>query len=709
MEEEQPKNIDQKESLLQTRIGLLKGITPKRAEHLISELGTFVVRDLLYTFPFRYEDRTQFFPIGQITEENDSVQLLGQIRQVGLRGEGRKMRLEATLEDGSGEIKLVWFRSVQFMQKKVQRGKRYIVYGKPNMYGRYFSIPHPEMEEFSAEKVKQVGLVPVYPSTERLKRAYLDGRNFREVIKNAFRHCWGHIEDFLPEKIREAEGLIDRAEALKDIHFPRNEEKLDRATRRLKFEELFLAQLRILQNQKLRQEKNRGLIFSKAPTLSEFYEKHLPFELTNAQKRVIKEVYADLHSGQQMNRLLQGDVGSGKTIVAFLVMLIAHDGGAQSCLMAPTEILAEQHYRGLSEQAEKIGLKIALLTGSTKKAARKKLFEKLEAGEIHILVGTHALLEDPVQFKNLGFCVIDEQHRFGVAQRARLWKKNPNAYPHMLVMTATPIPRTLAMTLYGDLDVSVIDELPAGRLPIKTLHRREAHRLRIIGQVKEEIAKGRQVYWVYPLIEESEKLDYQNLMEGYEAITRAFPDQHVSVVHGRMKAQDKDLEMQRFLKKETQIMVATTVIEVGVNVPNASVMVIENAERFGLAQLHQLRGRVGRGEYQSWCILMSGKKLSKESRFRLETMVRTTDGFEIAEADLRLRGPGDITGTQQSGILDFKLANLAKDGKILRDARRCATALLEEDPKLQAPEHASLRRELQRLKSGQPVDWGEIS
>lgn len=696
-------------SLPQTKIEFLKGVGEKRGALLRSELGVDTFSDLLFHYPFRYEDRTQFHRIGELTEENDSVQLRGRINDIRETGQGGKKRLEVMLEDRSGMIKLIWFKGAPWIRKKLKLHQEYIVYGKPQLFGRYFSIPHPEIEPFHPDKVKQAGFFPVYPTTEKLRRLYLDSKGIAKLQRTLLPKILPHISDILPPELMQKYGFMQRAEALQHLHFPRSQDHLRRALYCLKFEELLLIQLRLLRQKKIRTQKHAGLVFNKIPTLNDFYKNHLPFDLTGAQKRVVREMYHDVKSGQQMNRLLQGDVGSGKTIVAFILMLMALDNGAQACMMAPTEILAEQHYNGLKEFADLLGIRIEKLTGSTKKTARRSLHEDLRSGEISILVGTHALLEDEVQFQNLGLCVIDEQHRFGVAQRAKLWQKNPHAFPHMLVMTATPIPRTLAMTLYGDLDVSVIDELPAGRKPIQTQHRYDSHRLKVFGFIRDQVRRGRQAYIVYPLIEESETLDLKNLEDGYESVCRAFPDVPVSIVHGRMRPEDKDFEMQRFAKNETKIMVATTVIEVGVNVPNATLMVIENAERFGLAQLHQLRGRVGRGAEQSYCILMSGYKLSKDSRARLKAMVQTNNGFEIADLDLKLRGPGNMAGTQQSGLLDLNLADLAKDGDILKQAREEAIRILETDPQLQLPQFVRLRQQLESGKRKQPINWSQIS
>jgi ATP-dependent DNA helicase RecG len=636
------------------------------------------------------------------------VQLRGTIDNIQLQGEGSKKRLIAQLSDATGTVELIWFQGIQWVMPKLKRGIEYIVFGKPNLFGRRFNIAHPEIEPYIAGQSETTALTPVYPTTEKLRKRFLDSKGIALLQKNLLEAVYKHIEENLPPSVMEKYKLMPRRQALLNVHFPKTPELLRKALARMKFEEFFFIQLRLLMQMGARKRQNAGQVFRNVTLLTEFYNKHLPFDLTDAQKRVIKEIFADMKSGRQMNRLLQGDVGSGKTIVAFICMLIAIDNGAQACLMAPTEILAEQHYNGLKVFADKIGIRIAKLTGSTKTADRRLLLEDLKNGSLHIIVGTHALIEDVVQFHNLGLCVIDEQHRFGVAQRAKLWEKNPQVLPHVLVMTATPIPRTLAMTLYGDLDVSVIDQLPAGRKPIQTVHYYDANRLKVFGFMKQQIALGRQVYVVYPLIEESEKVDYKNLMDGYESICRAFPDVPVSIVHGKMKPQDKDFEMQRFVRGETKIMVATTVIEVGVNVPNASVMVIENAEKFGLAQLHQLRGRVGRGAEQSYCVLMTDFKLSKEAKLRIETMVRTNNGFEIADVDLRLRGPGDLEGTQQSGVLDLRLADISRDQKILQAARETAAEILAEDPHLENPDHLPARQQLQRQRKGQK-GWSQIS
>ena len=695
-------------SFFETRIEFIKGVGPQKAALIGAEIGLFTYGDLIQHYPFRYEDRTKFYPIEEVHGDMPFVQIKGKIRRIETVGEMRKKRLVAHFEDGTGTLELVWFKGIQFIAKKIQLGVEYVVFGKPATFGRKVSIAHPELEVLTTQNEKASFLQPVYHTSEKMKAKYLDSKAISKMVRQVMIFSEPHINETLPQSLVTQYGMIEKKLALWHIHFPGNEELLKKAQFRLKFEELFFIQLRLLKLKLTRTEKYRGAVFSDSSLLTDFYKNYLPFDLTNAQKRVIKEIYFDMKSGKQMNRLLQGDVGSGKTIVAFICMLLVVGSGAQASIMAPTEILADQHYQGLKPFADALGIGIAKLTGSSKKSERKVIHAGLLDGSISILVGTHALLEDVVQFKNLGLAIIDEQHRFGVAQRAKLWGKNERFHPHVLVMTATPIPRTLAMTLYGDLEVSIIDEMPAGRKPIKTLHEYDAKRLQVFGFMKDEIKKGRQIYVVYPLIEESAKLDLKDLDDGYESIRRAFPDQHISIVHGKMKPQDKDFEMQRFIKHETQIMVATTVIEVGVNVPNASVMVIENAERFGLAQLHQLRGRVGRGAEQSYCILMTEYKLSKEARTRLETMVRTNNGFEIADVDLQLRGPGDITGTQQSGVLDLLIADIAKDGQILQAARNAASDILEADPKLEKEENRNILRHIKSLRKA-VVNWGRIS
>ena len=636
------------------------------------------------------------------------MQVKGTIRKVETIGAGRKQRLVAIIADESGTLELVWFKGVNWVKKTLHVGVEYVVFGKPTQYGSKINIAHPEMEVYTPSHDKAGYLQPVYPLTELLRNKYLDNKVFNKLLKALLQQVYSKINETLSAQLLDQFKLISKRDALANIHFPKNSSLLEKAQFRLKFEEFFYLQLRLLKLKLTRTEKFKGMIFKEPALLTEFYNNHLPFDLTNAQKRVIKEIYVGMKSGHQMNRLLQGDVGSGKTIVAFICSLIAIGSGTQVALMAPTEILANQHFSGLKEFADSIGIQIELLTGSTKQKYRKVIFEKLKNGELKIIVGTHALLEDKVEFQKLGLAIVDEQHRFGVAQRSKLWQKNKDVYPHVLVMTATPIPRTLAMTLYGDLDISIIDELPKGRKPIQTTHRYDAHRLKVNGFLKQQIEAGRQVYIVYPLIEESEKLDLKDLMDGYESICRAFPEYPVSIVHGKMKAEDKDFEMQRFVKGETKIMVATTVIEVGVNVPNASVMVIENAERFGLAQLHQLRGRVGRGADQSYCILMSDYKLSKEARIRLETMVRTNNGFEIADMDLKLRGPGDLSGTQQSGVADLLIGDLSKDGRILQLARNAAMDILEDDPNLEKSDNRFINEQVNKQKKS-VINWSRIS
>ncbi|NMM47054.1 ATP-dependent DNA helicase RecG [Marinigracilibium pacificum] len=692
----------------QTSIEFIKGVGPQKAAMLGKELGIFTYADLIQYYPFRYEDRSVFHTVSDCRyKEGENVQLRGSVRFFDTIGEGRKKRLSGEFSDHTGTIELTWFQGINWVLKAFKPGVNYIVYGKVARYGSKFSIAHPEFEPETTASTK-LGLQPVYSSTELLRRKYLDSKGISKIVRSLLQKALTEIPETLPESIRKKYNLPGKAESIRHIHFPADQKKLQLARYRLKFEELFYIQLRLMKLKLHRQEAFKGLVLDKTKLLSEFYEKHLPFDLTGAQKRVLKEIYKDLKSGKQMNRLLQGDVGSGKTIVAFISSLLAINNDAQCALMAPTEILADQHYRGLKPFADELGISIEKLTGSTKKSDRKKIHEGLVSGQVNILVGTHALIEDTVQFQNLGLVIIDEQHRFGVAQRAKLWQKNIKAVPHILVMTATPIPRTLAMTLYGDLEVSVIDELPAGRKPIQTIHQYDAQRLKVNAFLKKELEAGRQVYIVYPLIEESEKLDYKDLMDGFESISRAFPDYQISIVHGKQKPKDKDFEMQRFVKGETRIMVATTVIEVGVNVPNATVMVIENAEKFGLAQLHQLRGRVGRGGDQSYCILMSSYKLSKEARKRLDTMVRTTDGFEIADVDLQLRGPGDLMGTQQSGVLDLLISDLAKDGQIVQLAKEAASDLMKSDPELVSTDNRLIRIQVDSQQKN-IFNWSRIS
>ena len=698
---------------LDTAIEYLKGVGPQRAEVLKKELGVFTFGDLLFHFPFRYIDRTKFHRIRDIQTEGEQYQVKGILRRLETLGDGRAKRLVGTLRDDSGAIELVWFQAVQWLEKHLSVGKEYVVFGRAAGFGGRFNIPHPEIEEVTPENTQSARTFdPVYPSTDKLTQKGLDAKGLRKLLRTLLDGLPpADLPETLPDFMLDAYRLSGRWEALQKIHFPENQKELDLATRRLKFEELFFLQLRLLQIRRRRKDASKGFVFEKiGDFFNGFFREKLPFDLTGAQKRVLREIRTDLASGQQMNRLVQGDVGSGKTVVALMTMLMALDNGYQACLMAPTEILAQQHFTGITELVGDLGVQVGFLSGTVKGKKREAILEQLASGAMQIVIGTHALIEDWVQFNNLGLAITDEQHRFGVEQRAALWKKSAGTPPHVLVMTATPIPRTLAMTLYGDLDVSVIDELPPGRKPITTLHKTEHHRLRVQGFMRAEIAKGRQVYVVYPMIEETEKADMLNLMSGFEALSRDFPppQYQISIVHGKMKPADKDYEMQRFVKGETQIMVATTVIEVGVNVPNASVMIVENAERFGLSQLHQLRGRVGRGAEQSYCVLMSSYKLSADGRERLQTMVQTNDGFVIAETDLRLRGPGNMEGTQQSGMLRFYIADLARDGQILTVAREIAARILEADPGLQAPENSRLRLHLEATGKAAQL-WSRIS
>jgi len=697
-------------NLLHTSIEYLKGVGPKRADVLKSELNIFRYRDLLNHFPFRYVDRTQTILIKNIVESTDNVQLLVKIIDVKELGQPRKKRLVVTASDESGSIQLVWFRGVKWLKSSVKIGEYYVVFGKPTVYGNKINFNHPEIELEEKNKNKAGNLRPVYHSTEKLAAFGLHSKGIENLMRNLLPQVMNVIPLTLSKRIEQKNNFPNINSAYSNIHFPIDKIALHKSILRLKYEELFFLQLGMTRQKINTRKKSKGYIFNKVGNnFNNFFNNHLPFELTNAQKRVVKEIRKDLGSGMHMNRLLQGDVGSGKTLVAVLTILLAIDNGFQACLMAPTEILANQHFKTILNFLKPLGIKISLLTGSVKKADRKVIHESLENGSLNILIGTHALIEDKVKFKNLGISIIDEQHRFGVAQRAKLWKKN-NFPPHVLVMTATPIPRTLAMTFYGDLEVSVIDELPPGRKPINTIHRFDSSRLKVFQFIEDEIKKGHQVYIVYPLIEESEKLDYKDLMDGYDSIVRRFPLPHykVSIVHGKMKPEAKDYEMSQFVKGQTQIMVATTVIEVGVDVPNASLMIIESAEKFGLSQLHQLRGRVGRGAEKSYCILMSGYKLSKEAKIRLETMVRTNDGFEISEQDLKIRGPGDVMGTQQSGVLDFKLANLARDGQLVQLAKIDVDELLKMDPYLSSSDNLSINTELLRQIKLKP-NWSNIS
>ncbi len=700
-----------RKSYLDTPIEYLKGVGPKRAEMLRAEVDIHTFRDLLEYYPFRYIDRSRFYAISEVRGDMPYVQLKGRISNIQLHGRQRTNRMTAELRDQTGTLELVWFRGFKWIRDQFKPGVEYIVFGKPAAFGDNYNIAHPEVEPVSAGAINQSsGMQPVYHSTEKLKSRGLDSRGIGKLLKVLIPQSRKHIRESLPGSILASLKLMEKDEALLHVHFPGDALKLKKARARLKFEELFYIQLNLLRQKLLRNEKATGYVLPEiGDYFNTFYHKGLTFELTGAQKRVLKDIRGDTLSGKQMNRLLQGDVGSGKTVVAVMSMLMALDNGLQASLMAPTEILAFQHYESVSAMLGSMGVRVGLLTGSTRAAERKVVLQELQEGTMHILIGTHALIEDAVRFNKLGMVVIDEQHRFGVAQRARLWKKS-ETLPHVLVMTATPIPRTLAMTLYGDLDVSVIDELPPGRKPIKTVHQYDRNRLKVFGFMRDQIRKGRQIYVVYPLIKESEKLDLKDLNDGYDSIVREFPlpDYSVSIVHGKMKPADKDYEMQRFVSGQTHIMVATTVIEVGIDVPNASVMVIESAERFGLSQLHQLRGRVGRGADQSYCILMSKDELSADARKRLSVMVSSNDGFEIAETDLQLRGPGDLQGTQQSGILDLKIADLTQDEPILKYARDKARNLLQEDPELEQPAHRIVRTRLRELYPDK-LFWGRIS
>ena len=690
-------------------IKYLQGVGPQRAAMLDKELNIRSLHDLLYYFPYKYVDRSRLYYIHEIDGNMPYIQLKGEILSFETIGEGRQRRLVAHFSDGTGVVDLVWFQGIKYLLGRYKIHQEYIVFGKPTVFNGRVNIAHPDIDLASELTLSTMGLQPYYNTTEKMKRGGLNSHTLEKLMKNAFTLLREPLAETLSEKIVSEHRLMSLDEALHVIHFPHNPEQLRRAQYRLKFEELFYIQLNILRYSKDRQRKFRGLNFERVgEVFNTFYEKNLPFQLTNAQKRVIKEIRRDMGSGRQMNRLLQGDVGSGKTLVALMTMLIALDNGCQACLMAPTEILASQHYETITKMLFGMNVRVELLTGSVKGKKREEILDGLLTGDIQILIGTHAVLEDTVNFASLGMVVIDEQHRFGVAQRAKLWNKNTQL-PHVLVMTATPIPRTLAMTVYGDLDVSVIDELPPGRKPIQTLHQFDNRRTQLYAGIRKQIAEGRQAYIVYPLIKESEKIDLKNLEEGYEQICTEFPHCKVSKVHGKMKPSDKEVEMQRFVNGETQIMVATTVIEVGVNVPNASVMVIENAERFGLSQLHQLRGRVGRGAEQSYCILVTNYKLSEETRKRLEVMVQTNDGFEIAEADLKLRGPGDLEGTQQSGVaFDLKIADIARDGQLLQYVREVANRIVDEDPMNELTENAVLWKQLQALRKTN-MTWAFIS
>jgi len=674
-------------------------------------LGIFTYADLANFFPNRYIDRTQFFKINQLQTNNSEVQIIGRITSLKTVQQKRGSRLVATFADDTGSMELVWFRGAKWIKDSIKLNIPYVIFGRVNSYIGFFSMPHPEMELVSEYKKNlRTAMQPVYPSTELLGNRGVSNKVIQKLIQTLYVEIKGDFQETLSETIIEQLQLLSKSDAMFNIHFPKNQQLLTKARNRLKFEELFFIQLQLIRKKIIRKSKIKGYAFEKiGDYFNDFYKNNLPFDLTNAQKKVLKEIRKDVANAVQMNRLLQGDVGSGKTIVAILSMLIALDNGFQAAFIAPTEILATQHFNAVKELLHNMKISVKLLTGSSKTAERKVIHKALENGELQILIGTHALLEDKVKFKNLGLVIIDEQHRFGVAQRAKMWMKNILP-PHILVMTATPIPRTLAMSVYGDLDISVIDELPPGRKSIKTLHRYDKNRLGVFKFIKDEITKGRQVYVVYPLIKESEKMDYKDLMDGYESIVREFPlpKYQISIVHGKMKPADKEYEMQRFIKGETQIMVATTVIEVGVDVPNASVMIVESAERFGLSQLHQLRGRVGRGADQSYCILMSSFKLSDNAKIRIDTMVKTSDGFEISEVDLKLRGPGDLMGTQQSGILNLKIADIVKDAAILQKARDIAIEVLNKDNNLSLSENKNILFTYQMITKNRAI-WANIS
>jgi ATP-dependent DNA helicase RecG len=700
------------QGFLDTDITYLPGVGPKRAELLNKELKIFTFRDLLYYFPYKYIDRTRFYKIEELDPDLPYVQIKGSIKGYYTEGHGRGKRLVADFQDETGTIKLVWFKGGKWITGSYSPGVEYIVFGKPGVFNGMINIIHPEIEAVEKMAVRlNSALQAQYSTTEKLKNQYVTSKAISKLTGNLLKQLKIRIPETLPPYLTSQYKLMELHEALHKIHFPANPDELERSRYRLKFEELFYIQLNLLRFKLNRSRKYRGFVFaSVGETFNNFYFNNLPFKLTEAQKRVMKEIRKDLGSGKQMNRLLQGDVGSGKTLVALMSMLIAIDNGYQACIMAPTEILAKQHFQTISKLLEGLDIKIHLLTGSSKKTSRKSIAESLQDSSLNILIGTHALLEAKVQFSNLGLVIIDEQHRFGVEQRARLWQKNFNP-PHVLVMTATPIPRTLAMTLYGDLDVSVIDELPPGRVPIKTMHFTDSERNKVFGFIRNQISEGRQIYVVYPLIKESEKMDYKNLEDGWDTITRVFPapEYCVSIVHGKMTPAEKEMSMKLFKDGNAHILIATTVIEVGVDIPNATVMVIESAERFGLSQLHQLRGRVGRGADQSYCILMSSDKLSREAAKRIDVMIRTSDGFEIAETDLQLRGPGDIEGTQQSGIpFDLKIANLGRDGQLIEYVRNIAERIIEKDPLLETSQNQVLRTELKRLFS-QQQSWSNIS
>ena len=696
---------------MQTALVYLKGVGPERARLLKEELQLRTYQDLLHFFPNRYVDRSRFYPIDELPQNNAEIQIKGRITSISFVQQKRGKRMVANFKDDTGQMELVWFRGHQWIRDQLKINQEYVIFGRLNWFKGKASMPHPELElEQNFKKNIKISFYPIYPSTEKLINKGVSQKVIQKMVVQLVQTQSQVFSETLPKTLLNQYKLISKNQALRQIHFPDDQHMLSRAQMRLKFEEFFYMQMQLVLKNVQRKQKIKGHLFEKVGSnFNNFFTDHLALELTEAQKRVIKEIRLDMGTGRQMNRLLQGDVGSGKTIVALLLMLIAIDNNYQACLVAPTEILAQQHYQSLSDQLKKINLNVALLTGSTPKKERESIHQGLQNGELNILIGTHAVFEYTVQFKQLGLAIIDEQHRFGVAQRAKLWQKNEMP-PHVLVMTATPIPRTLAMSVYGDLDLSVIDELPPGRKIVKTLHRTDANRLKVFAFLREQISLGRQVYIVYPLIQESSKLDYKDLMDGYESLSRSFPspDYQISILHGQMKSEDKAYEMVRFVRGKTQIMLATTVIEVGVNVSNASVMIVESAERFGLSQLHQLRGRVGRGADQSYCILMTGSKLSREAQTRIETMTKSNDGFKIAEVDLKLRGPGNIMGTQQSGILQFKIADLIQDQALLKVARDQALRILKEDASLKDADHQCIKRTLSALKFDSNI-WNFIS
>lgn len=703
--------MEEQKDLLLTPIEYLKGVGPKRAETFRKEFNISTFQDLLYYYPYRHIDKSHIYHVSDIIEEGAYIQLRGRISEVQIVGQQRAKRLTARFSDETGSIELIWFNGIKWVQEVLQGKKEFIIFGKPTTFNGRWNITHPELIDPNAPGATAVHFQPLYNTSELAKKKGLDSKAISKLMAALLPIVKEVIPETLPDEMLKNLNLMSKKEALTNLHYPQSNQLLSQAMLRLKFDELFFTQLKMLMLKQINTKRFKGHVFDKVGDyFNNFYKKYLPFELTNAQKRVIKEIRADVGSGRQMNRLLQGDVGSGKTIVALMVMLLAKDNDYQSCIMAPTEILATQHYEKISKQVAPLGLRVEFLSGSTKTAKRRQILEGLQSGDVDILIGTHALIEDNVVFKNLGLVIIDEQHRFGVEQRAKLWRKNPVLPPHVLVMTATPIPRTLAMTLYGDLDFSIIDELPAGRKPIITKHLYEKNRLSLFGFMKKQIEAGRQIFVVYPLIQESEKMDLRDLVAGYNDISQVFPPPQygIGLVHGKMKPEEKDYEMMRFIKKQTQILLSTTVIEVGIDVPNATVMVIENAERFGLSQLHQLRGRVGRGGEQSYCILMSKYELSSEGRKRLDAMVNTNDGFEIANFDLKLRGPGDIQGTQQSGMLDFKIADIAKDEKLIAYTRNLALQILNEDSNLSKPEHRRLAQTLSKMFKNE-INWSVIS